>query len=178
MAALRRAARRAVTAGAPEVAQRAYLTASEHASEEEQPGLVEAAGEMAVQAGRLEEALGLLNRAATAYTAARREREAALIAYPTAQALRNLGRPGEAVDRVTSALDTLHALDAGDADIGRLNAILSRALVFTGDFDRTAAAVEAALTAAEAHELPDVLVEALTTKRSCTPTRTGRRRPR
>jgi class 3 adenylate cyclase/tetratricopeptide (TPR) repeat protein len=164
VAALRRAARRAVTAGAPEVAQRAYLTASEHAGEEERPGLVQAAGEMAVQAGRLEEALGLLDSAATAYTAARREREAALIAYPTAQALRNLGRPGEAVDRVTRALDALHALDAGDADIGRLNAILSRALVFTGDFDHTAAAVEAALTAAEAHELPDVLVEALNNK--------------
>ena len=40
VAALRRAARRAVTVGAPEVAQRSYLTASEHASEEEQPALL------------------------------------------------------------------------------------------------------------------------------------------
>ncbi len=119
---------------------------------------------MAVQAGRAEEAIGLLDTAADAYANAGREREAALVAYPIADALRQLGRPGEAAERVTAALDTLRALDAGDADIGRLNAILSRVLVFAGDYERAAAAVEAALTAAEAHELPDVLAEALVNK--------------
>ena len=162
--ALRRAARRAVTVGAPEVAQRAYLTASELADPGEQSSLVQAAGEMAVQAGRSEDALTLLDAAAAACTTAGREREAALIAYPIAQALRNLGRPGEAVERVTAALDTLQALDAGEADVGRLNAILSRVLAFTGDYERAAAAVEAALVAAEAHELLDVLAEALVNK--------------
>jgi class 3 adenylate cyclase/tetratricopeptide (TPR) repeat protein len=163
-AALRRAARRAVTVGAPEVAQRAYLTASEHADPGEQPALLQAAGEMALQAGRAEDALALLDTAADAYTGAGRGREAALVAYPVAQALRNLGRPGEAVERVTAALDTLRALDAGDADVGRLNAILSRVLVFTSEWERAAVAVEAALVAAEAYELPDVLAEALVNK--------------
>jgi len=164
VAALRRAARRAVTVGAPEVAQRAFLTASEHADPSDQPALLQAAGAMAVQAGRAEEALALLDAAADAFTTAGRERDAALIAYPVAQALRQLGRPGEAVQRVTAALDTLHALGADTQDLGRLNAILSRALVFTGDYDRAAVAVEAALVAAEAYELPDVLAEALVNK--------------
>lgn len=162
--ALRRAARRAATVGAPEVAQRSYLTASEHAPTDEQPGLMQAAGEMASQAGRLEEAIGLLDRAADTYLSAGREREAALVAYPAGRALHRLGRPGEAAERVTAALDTLRALDADDADIGRLNAILSAALVFTGDHERAAAAVKAALVAAEAYELPDVLAHALGTK--------------
>ena len=164
VAALRRAARRATTVGAPEVAQRVYVQASELAQEDERAWLVQAAGEMAVQAGRSEDALALLDTAAAAYASAGRAREAALIAYPIAQALRNLGRPGEAVERVSAALDALQSLDAGDADIARLNAILSRMLVFSGDYDRAAAPVEAALVAAEAHELTDVLVEALVNK--------------
>jgi class 3 adenylate cyclase/tetratricopeptide (TPR) repeat protein len=162
--ALRRAAHRAVTVGAPEVAQRSYLTASEHASEDDRPALLQAAGEMASQAGRSEEAIGLLDAAAGAYASAGRGRESALVAYPIAEALRRLGRVGEATARVTVALDTLEVLNAGEADIGRLNASLSRALVFTGEHERAAAAVEAALVAAEAHELPEVLAEALTNK--------------
>jgi len=162
--ALRRASRRAATVGAPEVAQRCYLTASELATAEQQPALLQAAGEMAAQAGRLEEAIGLLATAADAYTSAGREREAALTAYATAGALRKLGRPGEAAERVTAALGTLQALDAGDADLARLNAILSRAFVFTGEHERAEDAVEAALLAAEAYELADVLAEALTNK--------------
>jgi tetratricopeptide (TPR) repeat protein len=162
--ALRRAGRRAATVGAPEVAQRAYLTASEHADPVDQRALLQAAGEMALQAGRSEEALGLLETAAASCTAAGRQRDAALIVYPVADALRRLGRAGEAVERVTAALDTLQALGASDVDVGRLNAILGRVLVFTGDYERGAVAVEAALTAAEAYELPDVLAEALVNK--------------
>ena len=45
------------------------MTASELASDEDQPALVQAAGEMAVQAGRFEEAIGLLDSAAAAYAA-------------------------------------------------------------------------------------------------------------
>ena len=45
-----------------------------------------------------------------------------------------------------------------------MNAILSRVLVFAGDYERAGAAVEAALVVAEAHELPDVLAEALVNK--------------
>ena len=72
VAALRRAARRAATVGAPETAERSYLTASEHASEAEQADL-RRLPRWRCRQGAMEEALGLLNRAATAYTAARRD---------------------------------------------------------------------------------------------------------
>ena len=164
VAALRRAAQRAAMVGAPEAAQRAYLTASEHAPEDEQPGLVQAGGEMALQAGRVEQALGLLDRAAAAYAAAGQQREAALVAYPTGQALTRSGLAGQAAQRLGAALDTLQTLNAGAPDVAMLDAMLSRALVFTGDYERAANAAERALVAAEAHELPDVLVEGLINK--------------
>lgn len=162
--ALRRSARRAANVGAPEVAQRAYTQAGELADESERPGLIQAAGEIAVQAGRYDEAIALLDRAADEHARAGRDRESAMTAYPGGIALIRLGQPREAAGRVTGALQTLVPTDALDADVGRLNAILGRALVFAGDYQDAAAVLETALTVAEALELADVLGEALVSK--------------
>jgi tetratricopeptide (TPR) repeat protein len=162
--ALRRSARRAANVGAPEVAQRAYVQAGDLADETERATLIEAAGEMAVQAGRYEEAIVLLDRAMDAHARAGRERDGAMTAYPAAIALIRLGRPREAAERVTAALGALQAGHVLDADVGRLNAILGRALVFSGDYQQAAPVLETALTVAEALELPDVLGEALVNK--------------
>jgi class 3 adenylate cyclase/tetratricopeptide (TPR) repeat protein len=164
VAALRRSARRAANVGAPEVAQRAYVQAGELADETERAGLIQAAGEMAVQAGRYEEAIVLLDRAAAAHAGAGRDRDGAMTAYPAAIALIRLGRPREAAERVTAALEALGPARAMDPDVGRLNAILGRALVFAGDYQHAAPVLETALTVAEGLELPDVLGEALVNK--------------
>jgi class 3 adenylate cyclase/tetratricopeptide (TPR) repeat protein len=162
--ALRRSARRAANVGAPEVAQRSYEQAGELADDSEQPALIQAAGEMALQAGRSEDALVLLDRAAAAHARAGRDRDSAMTAYPAARALIRLGRPREAAERVAAALAALRPAQDMDPDVARLNASLGRALVFVGDYQHAAPAVEAALTVAEALELPDVLADALTHK--------------
>jgi class 3 adenylate cyclase/tetratricopeptide (TPR) repeat protein len=163
-AALGRAARRAATVGAPDAAQRSYLTASELVQDEfERTVLIERGGEMAVRAGRNEEGVGLLDHAAAAYAAAGRDREQALTAYSIAQALRQLGRPGEAAERVTAALELLGP-GGNQEDLARLNAILGRALVFTGEYERAAPAIETALRIAQELELPDVFSEAVNNK--------------
>jgi hypothetical protein len=71
---------------------------------------------------------------------------------------------GEAAERITAALETLEPSDAFDPDVARLNERLSSALVWAGDYQRAAPAVETALTVAEALELPDVLADALIIK--------------
>jgi class 3 adenylate cyclase/tetratricopeptide (TPR) repeat protein len=163
-AALQRAARRAVTVGAPDAARRGYLTASELVQDEsERTLLLEQAGEMTVQAGRAEEGIALLERAAAAHAAAGRDRERALTAYPIAEALRQLGRTREAAERITAALELLGP-DGDQEDLARLNAILGRMLVSSGEYERAAQAFETALRIAQALELPDVLSEALNNK--------------
>ena len=136
---------------------------SELAEEPERAALIQAAGEMALTAGRAEEAIRLLDAAAEAHARAGRERERALTAYPIGRALMRLGRLEEAATRITSALGALQA-ERFDRDVGRLNAILGRVLVWAGDYEAAGPALEAALAIAEARELPDVLGEALIAK--------------
>jgi tetratricopeptide (TPR) repeat protein len=164
VAALRRAARRAATIGAPEIAQRAYAEAADLSEDLERAELVQAAGEMALQAGRRDDAVTLLDTAAAAYHEAGRLRESAMTAGPAGWALIRLGRNREAVDRITRALDTLTDSDEINPDKARLNAVLGAALATAGEYERSVAASERALAAAEAHALADVLVAALTAK--------------
>jgi class 3 adenylate cyclase/tetratricopeptide (TPR) repeat protein len=164
VAALRRAAQRAAIVGAPEVAERSYRTAIELALEDaERAELTQAAGQMALQSGRLSVALELLERASASHLAAGREREAAQIAGLIGRALVRLGRIEDAVGRITAALAVL-AQDSLDPEVGALNAILGRSLVFAGDYQRAAQPLETALEIAQALKLPAVLSDALTTK--------------
>ena len=128
LGALRRAAQRAATVGAPEAAERTYRTALELARDEaERADLMQAAGKMAVQAGRHEAAVELLAAAADAHAAAGREREAALLARPMGDALRRLGRLEESIDVMRAALDALGP-ERLDADVAALNGELGRSL--------------------------------------------------
>jgi class 3 adenylate cyclase/predicted ATPase len=162
--ALRRAAQRAMTVGAPETAERNYVTAAELAAEEpERTELTQLAGEMAHQSGRHEIALELLEAAAAAHRRAGREREAARLAGRIGRALSQAGRNEEAAERIAAALTELGS-DRLDAEVGELNAALGRALTFAGDDDAAGAPLETALRIAQALELPAVLSEALNHK--------------
>jgi len=162
--ALRRAARRASSIGAPEVAQRAFEQASELAEEPERATLIQAAGEMAVYTGRTEAAIRLLDLAADGFRRTGRAREAARTAHPVVRVLIRLGRLEEAADRLAAALEALPAQTGFDPDVGRLNALLGRVLYRAGDHAGAAAPLETALTIARALELPDLLGEALVHK--------------
>jgi class 3 adenylate cyclase/tetratricopeptide (TPR) repeat protein len=164
IAALRRAAQRAAAVGAPDSAERAYRTASELAVEEgEQTELTRAAGEMALQAGRLEAALELFDAVAAAHLAAGREHEAAQVAGLIGRALSRLGRNEEAIERITPALQILGAEEV-DAEVGLLHAVLGHALLFAGHYEQAGQPLERALRIAQELDLPAVLSGALMDK--------------
>ena len=161
LVALRRAARRAATVGAPEAAERAYLAAAELAEREaERTALTQAAGGMALQSGRSEHALELFEAAVSAHLAAGRERDAARTTGDVGRALNRLRRPQEAIERLGAALATL-AGDQFDPDVAKLNVDLGNALVRVGDYERAGPPVQTALQIAEALDLPAVLCDAL-----------------
>src|SRR5579862_1606469 len=86
--ALRRAAARAATVGAPEVAERSYKTAAELATDPvERAELTQAAGEMALSAGSFETALELLEDAAGALQEAQQDRNVARITMSMSKAM-------------------------------------------------------------------------------------------
>ncbi|MGA2012181.1 MAG: protein kinase [Solirubrobacteraceae bacterium] len=164
VSALRRAAQRAATVGAPEVAERAYLTARDLAADEaEHTWLTQAAGEKALQAGRLDAAVDLLEAASAAHRAAGRDRDAARIAVDLGKALARMGRLDEAADRITAALQVLARDHEPDPQVAELNALLGRMLMFAGD-DRALEPLETALQMARALNLPVVLSETLDAK--------------
>jgi class 3 adenylate cyclase/tetratricopeptide (TPR) repeat protein len=162
--ALRRAARRAATVGAPEVAEGSYRTAAALADgEAERAELTQAAGEMALQSGRYADALELLEVACQAHLQAGRTRQAAQVTGDIGLALGRLGRLQEAVDRFTAALELLDT-EGPDAVTATLNVRLGHALVFLGEHDRAEGPLEAALSIAETLDLPTVLSDALNQK--------------
>jgi class 3 adenylate cyclase/tetratricopeptide (TPR) repeat protein len=161
IAALRRAARRAATVGAPEAAERFYRTAAELADgDDDQNALTEAAGEMAFRSGRYEAAVELLEVASNAHVSSGRERDAARIAADIGYALGRMGHLREAVERYRAALHVLGG-DRLDADVAQLNARLALALITLGDYEQAEPPLEAALATAEALDLPAVLCDAL-----------------
>ncbi len=164
ISALRQGARRAASVGAPESAERAYLTAVELArDEEERTELTCAAGEMAMQAGRLEQALQLLKEAGGAYLAAGHEREAASVAGNVGRALSYVGRNDQAIEQLTGALQILGA-ERVDAEVARLHAVLGHAFLYRGEDERAGASLETALRFAQELALPEVQSGALIDK--------------
>jgi len=164
----RRAARRAETVGAPALAEKTYRTALELVGddEDERVALLEAAGEMAMTAGRYQPAIELLDSAADAHVRAGRERDAARVAGRIGRALRLLGRSEEAIERMRSALATLGADDL-DPDVAALNLELGTALVFVGRLEEATQSLDRALIAAEALQLWEVLYVALSSTGVC-----------
>lgn len=161
IAALRRAALRSASLGAPEAGERFYLNAAELAGEgPERIELTRAAGEMALQAGRLEGALELFDEVSAACDAAGRHQDAARTAAPAGRALSRLGRNEEAVARLRPALEVLGA-EGTSAEVGELDAVLGHALLFAGHLQEALAALERAVQIARARDLPAVLSGAL-----------------
>jgi class 3 adenylate cyclase/tetratricopeptide (TPR) repeat protein len=161
LAALRRAAQRAATVGAPDAAERAFRSAVALAGDErERTELTEAAGKMALLAGRYATALGELQDAADAHRAAGRDEAAARLADQIGLALQRLGRMEEAIERLTAALEVLGA-DELDPEVAALNSALGRALIYTGRYEQARPPLDAALRAAQALELRVVLCDAL-----------------
>jgi tetratricopeptide (TPR) repeat protein len=160
LAALERAARRAESVGAPEAGERAYRTALELTDDaEERLRLTEAAGRMALRAGRYQESIELYEAAAEHLANSGRERDAARYAAPIGKALSYQGRNEEAIVRLEAALALLGA-DSIDRDVAEINAELASVLAFAGQAVRAAEPLERALRAAAALGLTEVLCNA------------------
>ena len=165
IAALRRAAQRAVTVGAPEAAERAYLTARELERDEAQrAALTQAAGRMAWQSGRAQTALELFEEASAAHMAAGRPLDAAQTAVDVGRALMRLGRSSDAAGRLADAVEVLATAPHFEEERAWANCWLGRVLYSISDYQRASAATDAALAIAQAHTLPAVWGEALDTK--------------
>ncbi len=164
VAALRRAADRALAIGAPEVAERSLRTAAELAGDAvERAELDGRAGRMALEAGRSEAALELLSAAIATYTEHDDLERAARLAGPLGQALGRLGRAEESVERTRAALEVLAGAPP-DVDIGQLHWVLGRSLSLLGRYEDGILAMERALSIAEALRLPELLAQGLNGK--------------
>ena len=165
VSALCRAARRAVTVGSPEAAERAYRTARELERDEAQrAALTQAAGRMAWQSGRAQAALELFEEASAAHMAADRPLDAAQTAVDVGRALMRLGRSSDAAGRLADAVEVLATAPHFEEERAWANCWLGRVLYSISDYQRASAATGAALAIARAHNLPAVWGEALDTK--------------
>jgi DNA-binding SARP family transcriptional activator len=165
IAALSRAAQRAETVGAPEAAERAYLTARELEQDEaERASLTQAAGRMAWTSGRSEAALELFEEASAAHTAAGRTLDAARTAIDIGRALTRLGRANDAADRLADAVEVLATRPHFEEELATANCWLARALLEIAEYERASAAADVALAIAQAHTLPKLWSQALDAK--------------
>ncbi len=155
IAALRRAAVRAATLGAPAAAERAYRSAAELAHDEERLALTRAAGEMALRAGHIEQALELFTTAAEEIAGSGHRREEAAIAAALGESLHRLDRNEDAARTVANALAALADGPPIPEEAG-LHAILGRALVYGGEDDAAEEPLARALELARRDGLPAV----------------------
>ncbi len=153
--ALRRAAQRAATVGAPATAERAYRSAADLTEGDEHLELTRAAGEMALRAGHIERALELFEGAAKALTGSGRRDEAAAVAAELGETLHRLERNEQAIATVESAVAAL-AGGPPSAEEAALHAILGRARSYAGDADGAEAPLARALELARRQGLADV----------------------
>jgi len=131
IAALRRAAQRSATVGAPATAERNYRSAAELTEDEERLQLLRAAGGMALRAGHIERALELFTAAADGLLTSGRGQDVAAVAAALGETLHRLERNEEAARTAVDALAAL-ADGAASAEEAALNAILGRARVYGG----------------------------------------------
>ncbi len=160
---LSRAGERASSLGAPEEGRRYYEQAAALADEPlAEAALLEQAGRLALQANRAAEARERIERALAIYEDAGETQAAARASAALADVDLTDGRLDEAAARLDQAVEQLEqgapnaALAAALAQLGRVRAL--------GHWETAAAPLERALTLAERLQLPDVFVEALTSK--------------
>jgi predicted ATPase/class 3 adenylate cyclase len=161
---LARAGERASSLGAPEEGRRYYEQAAALAEEPlVEASLLEQAGRLAVQANRAADARERLERALALYGDAGETQAAARASAALADVDFAEGRLDEAAARLEQAVAQLEqetpsaALAAALAQLGRVRAL-------SGHWETAAAPLERALILAERLQLPDVFVEALTSK--------------
>jgi tetratricopeptide (TPR) repeat protein len=159
-----RAAGRAASLAASEDAQRYY----EHAAgltarSAEQAKLLEQAGEMALRAGHVADAIDRCEQAIALFEAEGETHAAARVVARLGRALWLAGDLAGAAERLEASFRVL-ADDEPDADLAMVAAEIGRLRYFLGDLDAASARVERALEIAEALALPEVLAQALNTK--------------
>jgi predicted ATPase/class 3 adenylate cyclase len=161
---LTRAGERAGSVGAPEEGRRYYEQAAKLADHPLlEAELLEQAGRLALQANRLVEARERLERALAMYTEAGDARAAAGASAALAEADIGEGRLDEAAGRLEQAVTQLEQGKRG-AELAAALAQLGRVRVLAGHGEAAIAPLERALTLAERLQLPEVFVEALTSK--------------
>jgi class 3 adenylate cyclase/predicted ATPase len=161
---LARAGERAGSIGAPEEGRRYYEQAAALAEDPVgEAELLEQAGRLAINANRPVEARARLERALAIYNNAGKERAAARASVLLAEVDISEVLLEEAARRLDEALTHLDP-DTPSAELAAALAQLGRARALAGHFDAAAAPLERALTLAERLLLPEVFVEALTSK--------------
>ena len=159
-----RAGDRATSLAATVEAQRAFERAAGLSDDAlVQAGLYERAGTVARTGARGEDAKACFERAIELYEGSDATHPAARVAARLAEVLWDLGRLEDGLERMNQSFELL-SQDEPDADLASLAAQLGRFLFFGGQSDLGAQRIEAALEMAEDLVLPEVLVQALTTK--------------
>jgi predicted ATPase/class 3 adenylate cyclase len=161
---LARAGERAGSLGAPEEGRRYYEQAAALADALLlQAELLEQAGRLAIQANEPLEAREQLERAIALYTEAGDERAGARASAALAEVDYGEGRMEEAAARLEQAVLQLEQ-GTPSGELAAALAQLGRTRVLGGHGEDAAAPLELALTLAERLQLPEVFVEALTSK--------------
>jgi class 3 adenylate cyclase/tetratricopeptide (TPR) repeat protein len=161
---LTRAGERAGSIGAPEEGRRYYEQAATLADTPLlEAELLERAGRLAMQANRQVEARERLERAIALYTEASDARAAADASAALAEVDIGEGRLEEAATRLELVVTQLEQAGPG-AELAAALAQLGRVRALAGHTEAAAASLERALTLAERLLLPEIFVEALTSR--------------
>ena len=161
---LARAGERAASLAAAREAQRYFEQAAGLAEDAPTHArLQERAAVMAWRRGRADEARKLFEQAIAEYEQGGLVRPAARASAALAEIDFTEGHPSEAASRLKAALGTLADEDPGE-DVALVTAQLGRFLMLGGERDEARPYLEQALALAETFDLPEIFVDALTSK--------------
>jgi class 3 adenylate cyclase/tetratricopeptide (TPR) repeat protein len=161
---LARAGERAASLGASEEGERYFTQAADLSDDPERRAAhLEQAGRMAWLGARGERARALLEEAHTAFEVEGLKKHAARVSAVLGEIDFREGHPPQAVARLEAALSELESEDPDD-DVAEVAAQLGRFLTLDRQLDLAAPHLERALELAEALRLPEVFVQALTSK--------------
>jgi class 3 adenylate cyclase/tetratricopeptide (TPR) repeat protein len=159
-----RAAERAGSLAAHAEAQRSFERAAALTDDPlVQAELHERAGVMARNDARGEDSKDCFERAIALFAAAEASHAAARVEARLAEAMWDIGRLEEGLERMNRSFELL-ANEEPDADLATLAAQVGRFMFFGGQPDLAMQRIESALAMAESLLLPEVLAQALTTK--------------
>lgn len=159
-----RAGKRAASLAAPAEAERHFMQAAELTiADSVKAELMEDAGQMAYQGGRLDEATAYYENAMALFQTVANAHAAARVSARLADIEWEQGHLVEPVNRMEQAFAVLSEQEA-DEDLATLAAQLGRLHFFKGEMDEASERLEAALEIAEPLGLPEVVSQALNTK--------------